>query len=71
MGPYANMPGDVRDMAQKTETAIKAGTLDPFQCPVVNQAGQTVECKGNGRLSDEQVFGMNFYVAGIKDQLPK
>lgn len=45
--------------------------FDPSQCPVISQAGQTVECKGNGKLSDEQVFGMNFYVQGIKDQLPK
>jgi simple sugar transport system substrate-binding protein len=71
MGPYVNMPADVKAMAEATEAAIKAGTLDPFQCPVVKQDGSTAECKGNGRLSDEQVFGMNFYVAGIKDQLPK
>ncbi len=71
MGPYVNMPADVKAMAEATEAAIKAGTLDPFKCPVINQAGQTVECKGNGKLSDEQVFGMNFYVQGIKDQLPK
>jgi simple sugar transport system substrate-binding protein len=71
MGPYVNMPAEVKAMAEATEAAIKSGALDPFKCPVINQAGQAVECKGDGKLSNEQVFGMNFYVQGIKDQLPK
>jgi basic membrane protein A and related proteins len=71
MGPYNNMPADVKAMAMATEAAIKAGTMDPFKCPVINQAGQTVECKGGDRLTDEQVFGMNFYVQGIEGQIPK
>jgi basic membrane protein A and related proteins len=71
MGPYKNMPDDVKKMAETTEAAIKAGTMDPFKCPVVNQAGQTVECKGGDRLSDEQVFGMMFYVQGIEDKVPQ
>ena len=71
MGPYVNMPADVKAMAEATEAALKAGTADAFMCPVIDQAGKTVECKGNDRLSDEQVFGMNFYVQGIKDVLPK
>jgi basic membrane protein A and related proteins len=71
MGPYVNMPADVKALAEQTEAAIKAGTLDPFKCPVVDQAGKTVECKGGDRLSDEQVFGMNFYVQGIEDKIPQ
>jgi basic membrane protein A and related proteins len=71
MGPYNNMPADVKAMAMATEAAIKARTMDPFKCPVINQAGQTVECKGGDRLTDEQVFGMNFYVQGIEGQIPK
>jgi len=45
--------------------------FDPSQDRVINQAGQAVECKSDGKLSNEQVFGMNFYAQGIKDQLPK
>ncbi len=71
MGPYVNMPADVKAMAEATEAAIKAGTLDPFKCPVVDQAGKTIECKGGDRLSDEQVFGMMFYVQGIEDKIPQ
>jgi basic membrane protein A and related proteins len=71
MSPYKNVPEDVRKLAETTEAAIKAGTFDPFKCPVVNQAGATVECKGGDRLSDEQVFGMNYYVQGIEDKVPQ
>ncbi len=71
MAPYKNMPDDVKKLAQETEAAIKAGTLNPFKCPIVKQDGSQVECKGNGALSDEQVLGMNFYVKGIDDKLPQ
>jgi len=71
MGPYVNMPADVKATAETTEASIRSGAFDPFTCPVINAAGQTVECKGNGRLSDEQVFGMSFSVQGIKNTLPK
>jgi basic membrane protein A and related proteins len=71
MGPFVNMPDDVKKMAETTEAAIKAGTMDPFKCPVIDQAGKTIECKGGDRLSDEQVFGMMFYVQGIEDKIPQ
>jgi simple sugar transport system substrate-binding protein len=71
MAPYKNMPDDVKKLAEETEAAIRTGKLNPFKCPVINQEGKEVECKGNGALSDEQVLGMNFYVKGIDDKLPK
>ncbi|MBN8938064.1 MAG: BMP family ABC transporter substrate-binding protein [Rhizobiales bacterium] len=70
MAPYTNMPAEVKAQAEATEAAIKAGTLHPFRCPVVRADGQTVECKGNGVLSDEQILGMNFYVRGIDERMP-
>ena len=39
MGPYVNMPDDVKKMAEDTEAAIKSGKLDPFKCPV-DRAGR-------------------------------
>ncbi len=70
MAPYTNMPDDVKAMAEKTEAAITAGTLHPFACPVVDQSGKPVECKGGKNLDDGQILGMNFYVKGIDDKLP-
>jgi simple sugar transport system substrate-binding protein len=71
MAPYTNMPDDVKKAAEETQAAIKSGALNPFKCPVYGQDGKEVECKGKGALADEQVLGMNFYVKGIDDKLPK
>src|SRR5712675_1781232 len=70
MAPYTNMPDDVKKLAMDTEAAIIAGKLFPFKCPVVDQDGKTVECKGGDHLDDGQVLGMNFYVKGIDDKVP-
>ena len=71
MAPYVNVPADVKAMAEATEAGLKSGALDAFKCPVFNQDGQEVKCEGNGKLADGQVLGMNFYVKGIDDKLPK
>ena len=70
MAPYTNMPDDVKKLAMETEAAIADGTLHPFKCPVVDQEGKTVECKGGTHLDDGQILGMNFYVKGIDDKFP-
>ena len=70
MSPYTNMPDDVKKMAMETEAAIKGGTLHPFKCPVVDQDGKTIECKGGTHLDDGQILSMNFYVKGIEDKVP-
>jgi len=70
MSPYTNMPDDVKKMAMETQAAITAGTLHPFKCPVVDQDGKTLECKGGTRLDDGQILSMNFYVKGIDDKVP-
>jgi basic membrane protein A and related proteins len=70
MAPFTNMPADVKALAEKTEGAIKDGSLHPFKCPIVDQDGQTVECKGGSHLDDGQILSMNFYVKGVDDKLP-
>lgn len=70
MAPYTNMPDDVKKLAMDTEAAIIAGTLHPFKCPVVDQTGKTVECKGGTHLDAGQILGMNFYVKGVDDKFP-
>jgi len=70
MAPYTNMPDDVKKMAAATEAAIRSGTLHPFKCPIVDQDGKTVECKGGSRLDNGQILSMNFYVKGIEDKVP-
>jgi simple sugar transport system substrate-binding protein len=70
MAPYTNMPDDVKKLAMDTEAAITEGKLFPFKCPVIDQDGKEVECKGGDHLADGQVLGTNFYVKGIDDKIP-
>jgi len=70
MSPYTNMPDDVKKMAMDTEAAIKSGKLNVFKCPITNQDGKTVECKGGDHLDEGQIRSMNWYVKGIDDKLP-
>jgi simple sugar transport system substrate-binding protein len=70
MAPYTNMPDDVKKLAMDTEAAIADGTLHPFKCPVVDQSGKAVDCKGGAHLEDGQILGMDYYVKGIDDKLP-
>jgi simple sugar transport system substrate-binding protein len=71
MAPYANMPADVKAMAEKTAAGIKDGSVLPFACPVVDQSGKTVECKGGKTLDDGQILSMNWYVKGVEGSVPK
>jgi basic membrane protein A and related proteins len=70
MAGYTNMPDDVKKMAMETEAAITAGRLHPFKCPVVDQEGKTVECKGGTHLDDGQILSMNYYIKGIDEKPP-
>jgi basic membrane protein A len=71
MAPFTNMPDDVKKMAADAEAAIKAGTLHPFKCPIIDQDGKEVECKGDGHLDPGQILGMKFYVKGIDERVPQ
>jgi basic membrane protein A and related proteins len=70
MAPYTNMSDDVKKMAMQTEAAIKSGQLHPFKCPITDQEGKTVECKGGDHLDDYQILSMNWYVKGVDEKAP-
>jgi hypothetical protein len=69
-GAVSNMTDDVKRMAMDTEESIRSGKFHPFKCPVMDQDRKTVECKGGGRLSNEQILSMNWYVKGFDDKIP-
>ena len=70
MAPYTNMPEEVRKMAMDTQEAIRSGRLHPFTGPIRDQEGK-LRVKAGERLSDRDLLGMNWYVAGVDDKLPK
>ncbi|MGV2123857.1 BMP family ABC transporter substrate-binding protein [Agrobacterium vitis] len=70
MAPYTNMPDDVKKLAEDTEAKIKSGELHPFTGPVNKQDG-TAWLKAGEKADDKTLLGMNFYVEGVDDKLPK
>ena len=70
MAPYHQHARRREEDGEETEAAIRSGTLHPFKCPIVDQDGKTVECKGGDHLDPGQILSMNWYVKGIDDKIP-
>jgi simple sugar transport system substrate-binding protein len=70
MADYANMPDDVKAMAEETEKKIASGELHPFTGPIYDQSG-TLRYKDGEVVPDKDLLGMNWYVKGIDDKLPQ
>jgi simple sugar transport system substrate-binding protein len=70
MAPYTNMPDDVKKSAMESEAALRSGKLVAFKCPVMDQEGKAVPCKGGDRLGAGQIRGMNWFVKGIDAKMP-
>ena len=70
MGPYVNMPDDVKALAEATEADIKSGKTKVFAGPVTKQDG-TVAVKAGEVMPDKDVLGLNWYVKGVDDKVPQ
>lgn len=68
MGPFVNMPADVKAVAQATTAAIKSGELHPFAGPVYKQDGSLAAAAGEV-VDLGTLLGMDWYVQGVDDQL--
>ena len=63
------VPVEVVENVMRLEADIKAGTLFPFAGPVVDQDGKVRH--ESGRMSDEALGKMDFFVQGVTSRLPK
>ena len=70
MGPFQNMPDDVKAMAEKTEADIKSGKTMVFAGPITKQDG-TIAVKAGDVMPDKEILGLNYYVKGVDDKLPQ
>ena len=70
MAPYANMPEEVADSARQVERLITEGRLHPFSGPFYRQDG-TLAVQAGRFLDDEALLGMDWYVQGIEEALPR
>ena len=64
------MPQAVRDEVLARQRDIAAGRLRPFTGPIQDNEGQTVIPAGVA-LSDDQILGMNYLVAGVIGKVAK
>lgn len=64
------VPEEVKDAADLVREAIAAGTMHPFQGPILNQAGEVIIPEGE-TLDDGELLSMNYYVQGVQGELPK
>lgn len=71
MAPFnKSLPADVKAEAEAAIEAIKSGKLHAFTGPVNKQDG-SVWLKEGETADDGTLLGMDFYVEGIKGELPK
>ena len=70
MAPYTNLPDDVVATAKETEAKITSGEFHPFTGPIHKQDGTMAVGEGEV-LDDGALLGMNWYVKGVDDELPK
>ena len=70
VAPLTNMPDDVKAMAEASIEKIKSGELQPFKGPITKQDG-SVGVEDGKVIDDGALLGLNWYVKGIDDKLPK
>ena len=66
----AQLPDDVKKLAEARRDALKSGSLHPFAGPLKDQSGKEVLPAGK-TYTDAELKQLNFYVEGIEGNLPK
>ncbi len=64
------VPRSVRNEVLARQKDIAAGRLRPFQGPIQDNEGNTVIPRGTA-LTDDQILGMNYLVAGVLGKVAK
>ncbi|TAM47209.1 MAG: BMP family ABC transporter substrate-binding protein [Burkholderiaceae bacterium] len=62
------VPRTVRDEVLARERDIASGKLKPFTGPIMDNEGHLVLAKGQA-MTDAQILGMNFLVAGVQGKI--
>ncbi|MCB1970159.1 MAG: BMP family ABC transporter substrate-binding protein [Geminicoccaceae bacterium] len=64
------VPQEIADEAMKIAGSIADGSFHPFTGPIRNQAGEVKVAEGT-EMTHEELAGMNWYVEGVKGELPQ
>jgi basic membrane protein A len=65
-----SVPADVKKLVLDARAKIVAGTLDPFQGPIVDNAGKEIVPKGKV-IPVSDILAQNYYVKGVEGTVPK
>ena len=66
----ADLPADVKKLAEERRDALKAGTLHPFTGPLKDQSGKELLAAGKS-YTDADLLKINYYVEGVEGSIPK
>jgi simple sugar transport system substrate-binding protein len=69
LAPFTNMTPEEAAEAGRIRDALAAGTLNPFEGPIVRQDGTEVIPAGQ-RLNDDQIRAQNYFYRGIDVAMP-
>ncbi len=64
-----DVPDDVRAKIADAEAAMVAGSLSPFDGPVLKQDGSVAVAEGE-TLSDDGLWGMDYFIQGMIGSMP-
>ena len=64
------MPAEVKSEAEQIIASIRNGAFHPFTGPIKDQSGQVRIAEGQ-TATIKDLASMNFYVEGLKAELPK
>jgi basic membrane protein A len=64
------VPEDIKDLVNEKKSSIIDGKWDVFSGPVKNQAGEVIIPEGKV-MTDDEIWGMNWFVEGVKGDIPK
>lgn len=64
----ASVPADVKDLVEKLEAEMRAGSFHPFTGPVVDQDGK-VRVPAGEVISDDELGQMKYFVEGVASKL--
>ena len=65
-----DVPEEVKKLVEEEKTRIISGEWDVFDGPIKDQSG-TIKVEAGQSLSDGDKLSMNWFVEGVKGDIPK
>lgn len=71
LAPYGkDVPDSVKELVEEEKARIVSGEWDVFYGPVKDQSGEVRVPEGSA-MTDAEMLSMNWFVEGVKGELPQ